>query len=88
MYRTDAAQKMKFCIKDFFSKYEQMHSFLRILFLLLQKSLMEIFSFMQCDDIVLVSLFLTLTKCHIMIQVCLFSIIKMLLSALFHLPVL
>ena len=32
---------MKFSIKDFFSKYDQIHSFLRIWSYLLEKSLME-----------------------------------------------
>ena len=39
------AQKMKFCIKDFFSKFDQTCSFLRIWSYLLKKSLMENFSF-------------------------------------------
>ena len=38
-------QKMKFSIKDFFSKCEQIRSFLRIWSLLLKKSLMKIFIF-------------------------------------------
>ena len=38
-------KKMKFFIKDFFSKYDQMHSFLRIYSHLLKKSLMENFIF-------------------------------------------
>ena len=36
-----AAQKMKFCLKNFFSKCEQICSFLRIWSHLLKKSLME-----------------------------------------------
>ena len=39
------AQKMKFSIKDFFSKCDQIHSFLRIWSHLLKKSLMENFIF-------------------------------------------
>ena len=39
------AQKIKFSIKDFFSKCDQMRSFLRIWFHLLKKSLMENFIF-------------------------------------------
>ena len=39
------AQKMKFSIKDFFSKYDQIRSFLQIWSHLLNKSLMENFSF-------------------------------------------
>ena len=42
-----AAQKMKFSIKDFFSKCDQMRSFLRIWPYLLKKYLMEIFIFLQ-----------------------------------------
>ena len=36
-----AAQKMKFFIKDFFSKCDQIHRFLQVLSHLLKKSLME-----------------------------------------------
>ena len=51
------AQKMKFSIKDFFTKCDQIRSFLRILSHLLKKSLMENFIFCglqfvyatQCD---------------------------------------
>ena len=39
------AQKIKFSIKDFFSKCDQIHSFLRIWSHLLKKSLMENFIF-------------------------------------------
>ena len=39
------AQKMKFSIKNFFSKYEQIRSFLQIWSHLLKKSLMENFIF-------------------------------------------
>ena len=39
------AQKMKFSIKDFFSKCDQIRSFLRIWSHLLKKSLMEYFIF-------------------------------------------
>ena len=39
------AQKMKFSIKDFFSKCNQIRSFLRIWSHLLEKSLMENFIF-------------------------------------------
>ena len=37
------AQNMKFSIKDFFSKYEQIRSFIRIDFYLLHKFLMKKF---------------------------------------------
>ena len=43
--RTITAQKMKFPIKDFLSKCDQMRSLLRIWSHLLKKSLMENFSF-------------------------------------------
>ena len=39
------AQKMKFSIKDFFGKYDQIRSFVRIWSHLLKKSLMEDFIF-------------------------------------------
>ena len=39
------AQKMKFCITDFFSKCDQIRSFLRIWSHLLKKSVMENFIF-------------------------------------------
>ena len=39
---------MKFSIKDFFSKCDQIHSFLRIWSHLLKKSLMENFFLVQC----------------------------------------
>ena len=39
------AQKMSFSINDFFSKYDQIRSFLRIWSHLLKKSLMENFTF-------------------------------------------
>ena len=42
---TKAAQKIKFSIKDFFSKCEQIHSFLWIWSHLLKKSFMENFIF-------------------------------------------
>ena len=41
----DTAQKMKFSINDFFSKCDQIRSFLRIWSHLLKKSLMENFIF-------------------------------------------
>ena len=44
-----AAQKMKLSIKDFFSKCDQIHSFLRIWSYLLKKSLMENFIFWAVD---------------------------------------
>ena len=44
---TCTRQKMKFSIKDFFSKYNQIHSFLQIRSHLLKKFLMENFIFVQ-----------------------------------------
>ena len=41
--QTYTAQKLKFSIKDFFSKYDQIRSLLRIWSYLLKKSLMEDF---------------------------------------------
>ena len=41
--RTNTVQKLKFSIEDFFSKYDQIRSFLRIWSHLLKKSLMENF---------------------------------------------
>ena len=41
------AQKMKFSIKDFFSKFDQIRSFLRIWSYLLKKSLIEILNMGQ-----------------------------------------
>ena len=42
---TNTAQKMKFSIKDFFGKGEQIHSFLRIWSHWLKRALMENFIF-------------------------------------------
>ena len=42
-------QKMKFSIKDFFSKFDQILRKLRIWSHLLKKSLMENFNFLQCS---------------------------------------
>ena len=43
------AQKMKFSIKDFFCKFDQIRSFLRIWSHLLKKFLMENFFFVQWE---------------------------------------
>ena len=45
----DTAQKMKFSIKDFFGKRDQIRSFLQIWSHLLKKSLMENFVFFAVD---------------------------------------
>ena len=44
-FSTNTAQKMKFSIKDFFSKCDQIRSFLRIWSHLLKKPLLENFIF-------------------------------------------
>ena len=44
-YKTNTAQKMKFSIKDFFSKCDQTRKKLQIWSHLLKKSLMENFTF-------------------------------------------
>ena len=49
VYATDTAQKMKFCIDDFFSKCDQIHNFFRIWSNLLTKSLMENFIFVKLE---------------------------------------
>ena len=45
VFVTNTAQKMKFSIKDFFSKCDQIRSFLRIWSHLLKESLIENFIF-------------------------------------------
>ena len=45
------AQKVKFSIKDFFSKYDQIRKFLRTWSNLLKKSLMENFIFCTVDSV-------------------------------------
>ena len=45
------AQKIKFSIKNFFNKCDQIRNFLRIWSHLLMKSLMENFIFCACDDL-------------------------------------
>ena len=49
IWKTETAQKMKFSIKDFFSKCDQIRSFLRIWSHLLKKFLMENFFFVQWE---------------------------------------
>ena len=48
--KSHTAQKIKFSIKDFFSKCDQIGSFLRIWSHLLKKSLMDNFFFVQCKS--------------------------------------
>ena len=47
----NTAQKMKFFIKDFFSKCDQIRSFLRIWYHLLKKILMENFIFLAVKSL-------------------------------------
>ena len=47
--RNNTAQKMKFSIKDFFSKCDKLRNFLRIWSHILKKSLMEKFIFLQSN---------------------------------------
>ena len=49
LYYLITAQKLKFPIKDFFSKCDQIRSFLQIWSSLLKKSLMGNFSFCACS---------------------------------------
>ena len=53
----NTAQKIKFSIQDFFSKCDQIRSFLRIWLHLLKKSLIENFVFLCAVNINLVVLF-------------------------------
>ena len=50
-YFSHTAQKMKFSIKDLFSKYDQIYRKLRIWSHLLNKSLMENFVFCAVSDV-------------------------------------
>ena len=66
------AQKMKFSIKDFFSKCDQIRSFLRIWSHLLKKSLMENFIFCAVEDkegLQHATLKSSLTSCIILIDI-------------------
>ena len=47
---SSTAEKMKFSVKDFFSKCDQIRSFLRFWSYLLKKSFTENFIFVQCSD--------------------------------------
>ena len=51
--KQNTAQKMKFCIMDFYSKYDQIRSFLRIWSHLLKKSVMENFIFCAVKSLLL-----------------------------------
>ena len=52
IYWMDAAQKLKFSIKNFFSKCDQIHTKLQIWSLLLEKSLMENFIFWAVEILI------------------------------------
>ena len=56
-FSSSTAQKIKFSIKDFFSKCDQIHRNLRICFHLLKKSLMENFIVQCIDGIIIYTLF-------------------------------
>ena len=58
----DTAQEMKFSMKDFFSKRNQIRSFLRIWSHLLKKSLMEIFIFCAVQGIRTIKTFILYKK--------------------------
>ena len=62
---TSTAQKMKFSMKDLFSKYDQIRSLLRIWSHLLKKSLMENFIFLNSDHVQSV-----LFNYHILLNFC------------------
>ena len=74
---------MKFSIKDFFSKFDQTRSFLRIWSYLLKKSLMENFIFL-CSDIPTIAhvytlfdnpnVYLTIIRSQNMLHECLYRI--------------
>ena len=59
----DTAQKMKFSIKNFFSKSDQIRNFLRIWLHLLKKSLMENFIFLCSLDKGLFMIFVITLLC-------------------------
>ena len=61
---TNTAQKMKFSIKDFFSKCDQIYSFLRFWSHLLKKSLMENFVFCAVKDTLFVPIRNKVEKWH------------------------
>ena len=74
------AQKLKFSIKDFFSKCNQIRSFLRIWSHLLKKSLMVNFSFSAMNDLLLRWILLRLFKIKQLLQ---YSFYMIFISKLF-----
>ena len=56
---TDTVQKMKFSINNFFSKFDQIHSFLRFWSHLLKKSLIENFIFCPVGTICILQICIT-----------------------------
>ena len=53
--KQNTAQKMKFCIMDFYSKYDQIRSFLRIWSDLVKKSVIENFIFCAVKSLLLLT---------------------------------
>ena len=76
----DTAQKMKFSIKGFFSKCDQIHNFLMIWSHLLKKSIMENFIFCA----VKISYFLVSLPITLLLQVPQLQISPNLVKSLFH----
>ena len=72
------AKKIKFSIKDFFSKFSQIRSFLRIWSHLLKKSLMENLNFVQCKLFVhlFVSALVTIPDCYLHYHIGSIQVIK------------
>ena len=64
---TDTAQKMKFSIKDFFSKCDQIHRNLRIWLHLLKKSLMENFIFLCNENLLHCLLVVATSLCYFLL---------------------
>ena len=59
--RSHTAQKVKFSIKDFFSKYDQIRKKLRICSHLLKKFLMENFIFCAVSDLTIATYRVSIT---------------------------
>ena len=82
------AEKMKFSIKDFFSKCDQIRSFQRIWSHLLKKSLMEnlIFYAVSCRALSQIDFYFTVLSFTVLSFYCFSS--KEILSLLYSLPIL
>ena len=79
-HASNTAQKMKFSIKDFFSKGDQIRGFLRIWSHLLKKSLMENFMFCAVESCIVCvyyerSLALRLIDVHYLQECLIFEIL-------------